>query len=98
MIPSLITKRILHATNFSLRIVRSSLSDYCQSTRFLEMFVRAGTTVKFSGNIHKFSELVLGFSQKQYEDFVYSRLVTCTKNISDAINKNSFVTPDTKQI
>ena len=34
---------------------------------------------------------------QQYEDFVYSCLVIRTKNVSDIINKNSFVTSAIKQ-
>ena len=62
-----------------------------------ETFVKAGTNVKFSEDVHEFAELIPDVGQQQYEDFVYSRLVTCAKKVSNTIRKNSFVTPSTKQ-
>ena len=59
--------------------------------------MKAGTNVKYSEDVHEFAELIPDVGQQQYEDFVYSRLVTCTKKVSNTIKKNSFVTASTKQ-
>ena len=62
-----------------------------------EAFAKAETNVKFSGNVHEFVELIPSVGQQQYEDLVYSGFVTCTKNLSDAIKKDSFITAAIKQ-
>ena len=64
---------------------------------FEETSVEAETNIKFSNNIHKFPELILGDGQQQGEDFIYSRLVKCSKHFSDTLKKNSFVTSATKK-
>ena len=64
---------------------------------FEETFVEAETNIKFSNNIHKFPELILGVGRQQGEDFIYSRLVICSKHFSDTLKKNSFVTSATKK-
>ena len=56
-------------------------------TFFEEMVVEAETNIKFSNNIHKFPELILGDGQQQGEDFIYSRLVICSKHFSDTLKK-----------
>ena len=56
--------------------------------------MEAKTNVKFSDNVHKFAELTPGVGQQEYQDFIYSSLVTCTKSLS---NSNSFVVPAAKQ-
>ena len=43
-----------HKTNFSLKIVRSSHLNSCQSNRYLRKFVKTGTNIEFSVNVHKF--------------------------------------------
>ena len=35
-----------------------------------------------------FQDVILGFAQQQYEEFVYSCLITCTKTFSDTSQKN----------
>ena len=62
-----------------------------------EKFAKAETNVKFGDNVHKLVELIPNIGQQQHEDLVYSRFVTFTKNLSDTIKKDSFVTSTTKQ-
>lgn len=84
-------KAILHTTDFSLKIVGSS------QPYLVETFEKAGINVKFSDNALEIAELVTDIDQQQYENFFYSRLVTCSKSSSDIIKKNSFIIGATKQ-
>ena len=59
--------------------------------------MKAGTNIHFSDNVLYLAQLTPGIGLQQYDDFVYSYLVTCTKYLSDTIKKNSFVTRATKQ-
>ena len=56
--------------------------------------MKAKTNVKFSDNVQKFAELAPGVGQQEYQEFICSSLVTCTKNL---FNSNSFVIPAAKQ-
>ena len=55
---------------------------------FLEgSLVKVGTNLKYSEKVHDFIEQIPEIGQKQYEQFVDSRLIKCQQFVSDKIKK-----------
>ena len=59
--------------------MKETVISFIISSRLEDIFLKTCTNVKFSDNQHKLAELIARVSQP---DFVYSRLVTCTKKLS----------------
>ena len=61
---------------------------------FLEdLFFKVKADVSYSGEVCAFVESIPEVGQKQYKEFVDTRLIRCKKLVSDTITKNIFATP-----
>ena len=61
---------------------------------FLEdSFIKIGTDIAYSEEVCAFVDTMPEIGQKQYKEFVDTRLIRCKKLVSDTITKNNFVTP-----
>ena len=56
-------------------------------------FIKVGTDIACSEEVCAFIDAIREIGQKQYREFVDTRLVRCKKLVSDTVTKNSFVTP-----
>ena len=60
---------------------------------FLEdSFIKIGTDIAFGEEVCAFVDTMPEIGQKQYKEFVDTRLIRCKKLVSDTITKNNFVT------
>ena len=61
---------------------------------FLEdSFIKIGTDIAYSEEVRAFVDTMSEIGQKQYKEFVDTRLIRCKKLVSNTITKNNFVTP-----
>ena len=61
---------------------------------FLEdSFIKVGTDIAYSEKVCPFIDVIPNIGQKQYKEFVDTRLIRCKKLVSDTITKTNFVTP-----
>ena len=61
---------------------------------FLEdLFFKVKADVSYSGEVCAFVESIPEEGQKQYKEFVDTRLIRCKKLVSETITKNIFATP-----
>ena len=61
---------------------------------FLEdSFIKVGTDIAYSEEMCAFVDSITEIGQKQYKEFVDTRLIRCKKLVSDTITKKNFVTP-----
>ena len=58
-----------------------------------DSFIKVGTDIACSEEVWAFIDAIREVGQKQYKEFVDTRLVRCKKLVSDKVTKNSFVTP-----
>ena len=88
-VKDVINKTLLHDSNYFVDVVKlpkfgnfsismkETIISFIISSRLEDIFLK--TNVKFSDSQHKLAELIARVSQ---QDFVYSRLVTCTEKLS----------------
>ena len=61
---------------------------------FLEnSFIKVRADIAYSEKVCAFIDAIPKIGQKQYKEFVDTRLIRCKKLVSDTIAKNNFVTP-----
>ena len=60
---------------------------------FEDSFIKVGTDIAYNEEVCAFVNAIPEIGQKQYKEFVDTRLIRCKKLFSDTITKNNFVTP-----